>query len=115
MFQQFKSGDASPLVAGAGFVHPNMDGDTFVMGSLDRSSRCAMIYAGDPSGITVGKDVDDWLLIVDCFLLVKLLNESQSMFAYVSAMDDAFLGDFVGSLKGYFNGLLFIRDLLQFF
>ena len=80
----------SALVTGAGFVHPNMHRNTSIMGFVDGGQGCAPVHGRDPSGITVGQDVDGgtgWLGIRNG------LNDRQAMAAYGRIDRDVFLCD----------------------
>ena len=55
---EFPGRQRGALVARAGFVDPDMDGDAGIVGLVDRRERGAPIDGGEPAGVAMGQDVD---------------------------------------------------------
>ena len=58
LMSEFPGGESSALIAGAGFIGPDMDGDAGGVGGVDGGGGGAVVNEGEPAGVAVGEDVD---------------------------------------------------------
>ena len=96
MLQQLKGSDARALIAGAGFIYPNMHRDAGIVGGINGRGGCAVVDTGNPAGIAVGKDVDRRPV----FLLADRFDKREAVLTNEPAVLHAFLGDIPGGLQG---------------
>ena len=57
MRAQFPGGQRRPLIARAGFIHPDMHRDPSIMRHINRRECGAPIHRRDPAGIAMGQDI----------------------------------------------------------
>ena len=108
MAAQLERGQRGALVAGAGFVHPDMQGDAGVMRQIDGRQRGAVIHRRQPAGIAMGEDVE----FLAGLLGGDLADDLQPVFADGLAHGHIFVGDGGGFLPGQ-GGALIARAVQQ--
>ena len=96
LLQQLVGSDGGTLVARPGFIYPHMDGDTSLLGSVDRRRGCAMINTSQPARIAVGEDIDGFAFL----FAADFFNQLQPVLTDELALLYAFLRYVMGGLQG---------------
>ncbi len=71
---KFPGGKMGSLVTGPGFINPDMDGGTGIMGLIHRGKSSSPVHSSQPTCIAMGQNIYRQVLI---FLI--LFNELQTM------------------------------------
>ena len=100
LMSEFPGGEAGALVAGAGFIDPDMDGDAGGVGGVDGGGGGAVVDEGEPAGVAVGEDVDG---LAGGFARGDVLDEGEAVLADGGAGGGVFVGDAVGFGEGDFG------------
>ena len=108
MLAQFPRGQRA-LIAGAGFIHPNMHRDPGIMRMIDGAGGRAPIYGGQPSGVAMGHDVDRCAI---SFVCCDLSDQIEPVDPDLAIDLDIFVSNLFGQHLGRFGPVCWI-DWLQ--
>ena len=97
---ELPGGEACALVAWAGFIDPDMDGDAGGVGGVDGGGGGAVVDESEPAGVAVGEDVDG---LAGGFARGDVLDEGEAVLADGGAGGGVFVGDAVGFGEGDFG------------
>jgi len=96
---QFPCRQGGALVARAGFVHPDVDGKTGVMGGIDGSQGGAVVHERQPAGVAMREHVDRLPVIARG----DLAQKGHAMLAHAAAEFGILVGDGLGFGPGGFQ------------
>ena len=100
LMSEFPGGESSALIAWAGFIDPDMDGDACGVGGVDGGRCGAVVDEGEPASVAVGEDVDG---LSGGFAGGDVLDEGEAMLTDGGAGGGVFVGDAVGFGEGVFG------------